>query len=180
MKSSKFGKPSPGKPANRSVSKSVSKPAALPKSAVKPKPNYNDPEHVKSALKGYIQIPPEQFKAIKAGDHISYITKTGDFRTGGYVWLKRTDDSKGEYWIYGQTKRIPVGTEAWKASKHFKIYWTTIGKLYKKMDPETNLMIKSIDAKQQGILDIAAFLRYKYGDEFADFIRKRHKSRNSV
>jgi hypothetical protein len=141
--------------------------------------NYNDPEHVKSMLKGYIQVPSEKYDGVTAGDHIRFITKDGNFRTGGFIWLMRTDETKGKYWVYGQTKRIPSSPEAWKNSRHFKLYWTSIGKLYKKIDPETSLMIMSIDAKQQHITDIAAFLKYKYGNEFANFIRERHKVRTS-
>jgi hypothetical protein len=164
------------KPISVPKPKPVSAPAVPATSAPKTdaKPDYNDPEHIKSMLEGYATIPLSEYNNINPGDHIRYMDPAGNFRSGGYVWFQKINDEGRKFWMIGQTRTAP---RDFSGSKRFVLYWDKVGKLFKKMGAETDLLRQSIDAKQDYISDMALFLLYKFGDEFRDFMNSRESSR---
>ena len=135
---------------------------------------YNSEENVRKYISGYAVIPRSQYDFISPGDHIRYVGIDGNFRTGGYVWFRKTKEDGSTYWMIGQSQSPP---KDFSSVMHFVLHWNKIKKLFKKITPESDLLRQSIDKKQDYINDITLFLHQKYGDEFRNFMNRRERLR---
>lgn len=134
-----------------------------------------DPKkYIKEKTEGYYIVKREHFGQLKSGDHIRYVGVDGKFRTGGFVWYKKTNENDGRtFWMLGQQKTPNMAEGVFR----FALYWDKVKILWKKTDPETNLLVKSIDKKQTYINDIVYFLKSKFGKEFVDYMNSRETER---
>lgn len=130
--------------------------------------------YIKEQVKDYVIVRPEDYDKIYPGDHVKYVNSEGDFKQGGFIWYKKTNET-GTFWMIGLTKTPDMKPETFK----FALYWHKIKYLWKRTDYETKLLIKSIDKKQDYISDIASFLKHKYGKEFTDYMNSRENKRKT-
>lgn len=140
------------------------------KNKAKEDKDLNSKKYIYEQTKNYVIVQKDKFQKINEGDHIKYVGADGKFRTGGFVWYKKTHDESGRtFWMIGQQKEVDMKNGTFR----FALYWDKIKILWKRIDYETDLLRQSIDKKQEYISDISLFLKLKYGKEFVEFMNLR-------
>lgn len=138
------------------------------------KKRYFSPEqisrYVKESIKNSFVVDKSKYKDLSTGEYICYFGIDDKFKNGGFIWKKGIKKER-DYWI--------VGRQPGSHPRVFRyvLYWDKIKLLFKKIDYETSLLVKSIDKKQQYISDISTFLEKKFGNEFTKFMNDRESIR---
>lgn len=144
------------------------------KAKVKEDKDFNSKKYIYEQTKNYVIVHKDKFQKINEGDHVKYVGADGKFRTGGFIWYKKTHEESGRiFWMIGQQKEVDMKNGTFR----FALYWDKIRILWKRIDYETDLLRQSIDKKQEYISDISMFLRMKFGREFLDFMNERDLER---
>lgn len=103
-------------------------------------------------LNGYIEIAPDLWDQIRYGTHMRYITKAGEFRSGGFV-LKNPFDTKSrgaateKRFIKlqnGFSDKTP-GYQQWLAA------YEDIAKVYVKPDATVLTMLRNLETAVHGL-----------------------------
>jgi hypothetical protein len=163
-----------------------SKPTATPSAPAEPAPSRevsekaegseekldkNSKEYIREKTKGYVVVT--DFTQVHPGDHIRYQGINGKFHGGGFIWYKKVNEENGRtFWMVGQSRKSDMAN-----IKHFPLYWDKVRIVWRKLDQDTELLRKSIDAKQYLINDIALFLLKKHGEEFKNWMNSREEER---
>ena len=172
--SNKSKKSTKSKKSNKSGKSSKSGKSKTSRKSTKNENNkiQNLPEYINARTKDFIIIRPEDYSKISQGEYICFTNKDGFLKPGGYVWFaKRAKKTNKMYFVIGKFKNVDF------SKYNFRIYWDNIETLWKRKTVEAELLIKSIDAKQYYISDIAKFLKIKYGQEFEDYMNEMESLR---
>jgi hypothetical protein len=173
-------KPAPKKMGSTKTSSKRKTESVISAVSETPATDYNNPEHVRKLLTGFVEIRPENFSKLAPGDRIRYEGIDGNFRPGGFIWYARRSKDGRDFWVIGQSRYPPKGD--FSRVVHFALYWDKVLKLWKKTGAEVDLLRLAVDDKYSVIQDIGAFLYYKFGDEFSEFYNERVRMRqeNSI
>ncbi len=117
----------PPSPASQYTPSSQSRQSQQPQSQQPQQPIPTD------KLEGYFDVPRDQWQSISVGSHIRYIRMSGEFRTGGFIREKTTNDDGHDIFVLENDKVNRKGSKY----RTFPIVLDEISHIYKKGKSDT-------------------------------------------
>lgn len=103
-------------------------------------------------LTGYLEIAPEYWAQIRYGTHVRYVTKDGQFRTGGFV-VKNPFDMKARG--AADEKRFMKLQNGFNDKAHGYQCWVfayeDVARVYMKPDAAVVMILHRLDGAVQGL-----------------------------
>ena len=112
------------------------------------------PDEQAEKLVGYIEVVPEFWEQIRYGTHVRYVTKAGEFRTGGFVLKNPFDTRPSGAAADKRFMRLQNGfSDKVKGYAQWLLAYEDTARVYMKPDAAVMMSMQSLELAVRGLND---------------------------